>query len=143
MRLGVSTTTAVQWARQQGIPVNARPKWLSASARRKIEGLLASGETFQNIGIRSGASATSINRVLAANQEIKQTRRAALFAKKRADCRREFSETVRKEPSISIKNLRLQPNFPYTWLYRNDHPWLIAAIEKRGKRTSHKHRRAH
>lgn len=131
IQLGVSTTTATQWARQQCAAIRTRPKWLDASARREIEDRLARGESVHDVGIVSGASRTSINRILAASRRTKLARKSALFTKKRSDCRRKLAESLRKNPSQSLRECRSKQNSPYSWLYRNDRDWLKEIIANR------------
>ncbi|AWH18471.1 hypothetical protein C1922_14775 [Stenotrophomonas sp. ZAC14D2_NAIMI4_7] len=141
IHLGVSTTTVTQWARQQCVAFNTRPKWLGASTRRVIEDRLGRGDTVHDIGALTGASRASISRILAANKETKLARKVAIFSKKRSDCRRDFVDSLRKSPSAPVREFRSKPNSPYTWLYRNDRNWLTKIIASRSNITTYSQRK--
>lgn len=128
--LGVSTTTATQWARQQNIAVKFRPKWLTERVRADIEARLGRGESLASISELCGASATSINRVLGANRAIQKSRRTARLRQARAEYRMVFLRDLIKK-NMSIREIRELPNSPYPWLYRNDRDWLIQIINTR------------
>lgn len=126
--LKVTTTTAIQWAKQLDIKFRARPKWLTQSIERKICSELISGKTIPNVCEASGASQTTVHRILSANPRVREVRRTKLLETDRARYRTEVVLAMQVRETLG--GIRRECTSAYNWLYRHDRSWLQTTLRK-------------
>ena len=132
-RLGVSTTSGVQWAKQLGLAYTARPKALTRRVEAAIQRRLSRGEPVERIASTACVSETTVRRVLGSNREIQQLRQTWVTSKKRSAARKEFSALCSKNRGVPLSSLRSVKGNSYAWLYRNDREWLTGQLQKWGR----------
>jgi transposase len=123
-RVGVTATTAVQWAIQDGIPYTHRTKYVTDEKRRIAQRMLRKGLPKKTVADAIGCSMTTITRILSANPRLRDVRCRSILSALRAEKRREFLRRISENPGVPIKVLRKAPGSGYSWLYRNDRNWL-------------------
>jgi len=126
--LGIATTTATQIARRAGIRFTRRRKVLKGPHLRQIERLLRRGWSSKRVSEATGRSVVSINRLLAADPDLKQAWQTAAFLARRKISRKALLTAIRRHPGATVKELRKMRYADYTWLYRHDREWLRTAI---------------
>lgn len=127
-RLGISTTTATQIARRAELAFTPRRKVVKGPRLRQAVRLLRKGLPTQRVAQASGLSVVSINRIVAADTDLKQVRQTAAFLTRRQIARKAFLSVAKRCHSGTIKELRRIPGSNYMWLYRHDRAWLRDAI---------------
>lgn len=126
--LGVATTTVTQLARRAGIQFTPRPKVMKGARLQRIRQLLLRGWSSKRVSEATGTSVVSINRLLAADPDLKQAWQTTAFLSRRKVVRKGFLAAVQRQPEATVKELRQAGNADYTWLYRHDREWLRSAI---------------
>lgn len=126
--LGITATTATQIARRTGIRFTPRRKVLKGPHLRQIERLLRRGWPSKRVSEATGRSVVSINRLLAADLDLKQAWRTSAFLARRKLSRKAFTAVVQQHPGATVKELRRARYGDYAWLYRHDREWLRSAI---------------
>jgi len=132
-KLGVSTTSGVQWAKQLGLAYTARPKVLTRRVELAIQRRLSRGEPIEGIATATTVSVTTVRRVLGCHQETSQFRKNCITSKKRNAARREFSVLCSRNRGVPLSSLRSVKGNSYAWLYRNDREWLVGQLQKLGR----------
>lgn len=127
-RLGVSTTTATQLARRAGLMFTPRRKLIKGRRLHQVVRLLAKGLPTRCVAQACGLSVVSVNRLVAADSDLKQVWETAALLARRRIARKVFMSTARRCHGATIKELRLIPGSNYMWLYRHDRTWLREAI---------------
>ncbi|MGE5649285.1 TnsD family Tn7-like transposition protein [Noviherbaspirillum sp. UKPF54] len=128
IQLGVTVNTALLHAARLGMTVKRRPKKMGDETRERATDALAKGEAIETISSRLHISASTVNRLLAADESLRQQRRFALELVRRRRARIALSEVQAKLPNAGFKEL--QSNIPadFAWLYRHDRVWLDRQI---------------
>jgi hypothetical protein len=126
--LHISTTTGAQMARRLGIAFTPRPKQMTPERVRRIKRLLRTGASTRNVATQSSVSVGSINRLLAADEHLREVHKMKLYLAKRREARKAFCCWTRTFPGHQVNELRKMPGNPYTWLYRHDRNWLREQI---------------
>lgn len=127
-KLGITTTTATQAARRAGIQFTPRRKVLKGSRLQQIRRLLRRGWPSKRVSEATGTSVVSINRLLAADPDLRQAWQTSAFLARRKIARKAFLAVVQHNPEATVKELRRVRDGDYTWLYRHDREWLRSAI---------------
>jgi hypothetical protein len=127
-KIGITTTTATQIARRAGIRFTQRRKVLKGSHLRQIERLLHRGWPSKRVSEATGRSVVSINRLLAADPDLKQVWQTAAFLVRRKISRKALLTAIQRHPGAAVKEIREAWCRDYTWLYRHDREWLRTAI---------------
>ena len=127
-RLGISTTTATQIARRSGITFTPRRRLIKGRRMQQVLRLLRKGLPTRSIAQTCGLSVVSIDRIVAADSDLKQVWQTAAFLIRRRIARKAFLSTARRCHEATIKELRRIPGSNYMWLYRHDRAWLREAI---------------
>lgn len=127
-RLGVSTTTAAQIARREGLSFTPRRKVLKGLRLRQVVTLLRKGLPTRSVAQSCGLSVVSVNRIVAADSELKQEWQTAALLTSRRIARKAFLSAATHCREGTIKELRRIPGSNYMWLYRHDRAWLRDAI---------------
>ena len=130
IRLGISTTTGTQWAKQANIKFTNRAKTLSSKRISKATKLLKKGLDKKEVVILTGISEVSINRLLGANQILYEKWKKVRFEITKKKYREHFLVLLDSYPGLPINNLRKIPGNGYHWLYRNDRSWLSEHLPK-------------
>jgi len=123
-QLGISVTTAVVWAKEQGIDVNTRPKTIGSIKLKEITNLVKSCEDKKEICSKSKISLVSLNRIFRYNTELHDLWRYSQFSKQRDAARTSFLNILEQNPGVPVKYIRKIPGNNYMWLYRHDKTWL-------------------
>jgi len=126
--IGITATTATQIARRAGIRFTQRRKVLKGPHLRQIERLLRRGWPSKHVSEAMGRSVVSINRLLAADPDLKQAWQTAAFLARRKISRKALLTAIQRHPGATVKELREARYRDYTWLYRHDREWLRTAI---------------
>jgi len=126
--LGIATTTATQIARRAGIGFAQRRKVLKGPHLWQIDRLLRRGWSSKRVSEATGRSVVSINRLLAADPDLKQSWQTSAFLARRETSRNVLLTAIRRHPGATIKELRRIRYADYTWLYRHDREWLRTTI---------------
>jgi len=126
--LGISTTTAAQMARREGLPFTARRKSLKGRRLQQAVRLLSKGLPARRVAQKCGISVVSVNRIVAADSDLKQVWQTAALLARRRLARTAFLSVARRCHEATIKELRRVPGSNYMWLYRHDRVWLRDAI---------------
>jgi hypothetical protein len=133
IKLNISTTSGVQWAKRLGLVFRSRPKALTARVEAAIERRLRRGESVDEIAKVSAMSVTTVRRVLGSSPDTCRSRKACLDGKKRGAARKSFSRFCARNAGIPLSALRSTEGNPYAWLYRNDREWLQSQLKKFGR----------
>ena len=128
IRVGISVTTGVQWARKRGVQYLTRTQTFSDDKKAKSRKLIRRGLDISAVANAVGVSRISINRLRAAEPELGEAWTLARFLKKRRQVRSQFTQLIHKHPTATVNELRQFPGNPYTWLYRHDRDWLRCQI---------------
>jgi len=123
-KIGIDITTATQWAKQSGKTYTSRAKILNENKLEQIRNLLAQGKAKNEVAELGGVSLVTVNRILAADFDLKMRWENAQRDIKRKRYRKAFMATVDKHPGVPVKLLRHIPGNGYQWLYRHDRKWL-------------------
>jgi hypothetical protein len=126
--IGITATTATQIARRAGIRFTQRRKVLKGPHLRQIERLLRRGWPSKRVSEATGTSVVSINRLLAADSDLKQAWQTTAFLARRKSAREAFLTAAGRCHEATIRELRQIRGSDYTWLYRHDRDWLRLAI---------------
>ncbi|MBW9267380.1 MAG: TnsD family transposase [Candidatus Thiodiazotropha sp. (ex. Lucinisca nassula)] len=122
---GVSVTTGTQWARQEGINYTPRTKTLTPDKIQFARQLVLKGLDKKSIVDQAGISLVSLNRLLAADEALKERWQAERLKRLRPQYRKAFLTLVKSYPDLPVKKLRKLPGNGYMWLYRHDRDWLM------------------
>lgn len=123
-KVGVSPTTAVQWAKQLGIPYTHRTKYVTDGKRRIVRRMLRKGLPKKVAANAIGCSMTTITRILSANPRLRDLRSRSIRKALRQVKRKQFLQRISENPGVPVNVLRKTPGSGYAWLYRNDRSWL-------------------
>lgn len=126
--LGIATTTATQLARRAGVQFTPRPKVMKGPRLQRIRQLLRRGWPSKRVSDATGTSVVSINRLLAADPDLKQAWQTSAFLARRKISRKALLTAIQRHPGATVKELRETRYRDYTWLYRHDREWLRIAI---------------
>lgn len=125
---GVSTTTGVRWARQNGIEFTARPKSINIAVLGQLRAELANGEDRSTVAQRHGISLTSVHRLLSTEHGLLELWRGARHETARRKHRQTLGDVVAANPAQSAKQIRTAAPASWAWLYRHDRSWLTDAM---------------
>lgn len=123
--VGVTPTTAVRWAKLNGISYVRRTKKMTSEVAGRCRALLMAGASKTKIADEMGISSTTITRLLSSDAALQKAWHQAKFVRRRRRNRARFLAVLRDNPGVPVKTLRLIPGNGYMWLYRNDREWLI------------------
>lgn len=124
----MATTTAAQIARRAGVEFTPRPKIMKGARVQRIKRLLRKGWASKRVSDATGVSVVSINRLLAADLELKQAWQTTVYLARRKIARKAFRIAAKRCREATAKELRQIRGSDYTWLYRHDREWLRSAI---------------
>ena len=124
-QVGVSPTTALQWARQNGLNYQRRTKTIDDDVINACRSLLRKGMKKGDVAAQCGVSMPTLTRLLSVDIELRDTWRSAIAQTRRIQNRQRFKALLEKHPGVPIRLLRRIPGNGYAWLYRNDRNWLI------------------
>jgi Tn7-like transposition protein D/TniQ len=124
-QVGITTTTATQWAAKFGISYTPRTKTLDDAIFAAARKLLRKGLSRLAIADQLPISPASLTRLLSREPELRDEWRAAIFSQQQTTNRAAFLDLIERNPGVPVKALRRIPGNGYTWLYRHDRDWLI------------------
>ena len=122
--VGISVTTATQWAKRHELDYTRRTQTLDEKLLGTVRTKLRKGALKKTIVATTSISLVSLNRLLAAEPELAQAWQTARFRIERKKYRRNWLSLIEAHPGIPVKQLRKIPGNGYQWLYRHDHHWL-------------------
>ncbi len=123
-QVGISTTTATQWAKRNGIPYTRRTQSLDEHLLKSVRQQLRQGLTKVEIISTAPITRCSLNRLLAAEPELASAWQAARHRIDRRRYRQNWRSLMQRHPGLATKHLRKMPGNGYQWLYRHDRDWL-------------------
>ena len=122
--VGISTTTAIQWAKKMGIGFTSRAKLVTKGMEAKASEMLAMGASIQSIAASVGVSETTVNRLIGGNDNLQRVRNLTMEGMRRQAARRAFMRACKTHPNWPLTEIRRLPGNSYMWLHRHDRPWL-------------------
>ena len=125
--VGVTRTTGTRWAKRLGIPYVRQSSSVTPTIVGEIRRQLAKGKRVSTIATSTGVSPAFLNRILNADERLKDSRNSVAFSRRRLIARTKFSRLCKKNKSLPLCELKKLPGNGYAWLYRNDRPWLSGA----------------
>lgn len=131
-QVGVSATTAVRWAKLQGLAYTPRTKRITESVLDRCRRQLTRGDSKQNVAERNAISMVSVTRLLSSEPLLREQWRDAIHRKRLAEYRREFEALLQRNPGVPLRLLRKLPRNRYMWLYRHDRDWLTETLSRFG-----------
>ena len=126
--LGIATTTATQLARRAGVQFTQRRKVLKGRRLRQVERLLRRGWPSRQVSEATDVSVVSVNRLLAADFDLKQAWQTTEFLSRRRIARKALLSAIGRCQGGTVNELRRIPGSDYMWLYRRDREWLRSAL---------------
>lgn len=127
-QVGISPTTATQWASRLGLSYVTRTKTLDEKLLSRCRSLLRKGFSRLTIAEKLPLSPGSITRLLAREPALRRQWHAAIEDNRRRENRTAFLKLLAENPGVPLKVLRRIPGNGYMWLYRHDRDWLIAHL---------------
>lgn len=131
--VGISATTGVQWAGRLGISYTSRSKTVTPLLSGKVRKQLTRGERVAKIAASSGVSASTVNRILGADDDLKAARHRSTFSHRSLVARSCFVRLCKIHAHLPLSELRKLPGNGYAWLYRNDREWLSETLRRFGR----------
>jgi len=122
--IGISVTTAIQWAKKSGIVYTTRTKTLKPELLKKVTNKIKNGTSKKVIVETEDISLVSLNRLLFADKKLNEAWQNATFNKKQKEYRLVWTTLIKARPGVPVKRLRSIPDNGYAWLYRHDREWL-------------------
>jgi hypothetical protein len=133
-RVGISTTTAVRWAKAIGLGYTARAKTYTHDRLEEARELLRQGASKVQVVEQLGFSVGAVNRLISSEPDLAVAWRLALHERARQANRERFSEAIAQMPCRPLKEIRATPGSGYAWLYRHDRAWLTEKLPFFGDR---------
>ena len=122
--LGISVTTATQWAKKHGLAYTPRTKTLNPELLEKVTAEIKNGTPKAVIVETTRISLVSLNRLLFADKKLNEAWKNARFRNKQKNYRLSWIGLIESRPGVPAKHLRNIPGNGYTWLHRHDREWL-------------------
>lgn len=138
--VGVTTSTGVAWATQQGIEAGRRPKSLSTALRASIVADLARGDEKSAIAELHQVTLQSVTRVLRSEVGLVDRRSGAMNDRARRKAQEAWTCALDAWPGAGVALLRNRAGAAYAWLRRHDKAWLDAHLPSRVHRVQPSHR---
>ena len=130
-RVGISTTTAVQWAKLHNLAYKKRSKRISEATIDQCRKGLREGESKFDVAASANVSLVTITRLLSSEPALRKTWLRATHKNRRANYRKEFEQLLDLNPGVPLQLLRKVPRNRYAWLYRHDRKWLTTILWNR------------
>ena len=127
IEVGVSATTGVRWAVQAGVSFTARAKSLKGDILAGVVAALSKGVDRVDVSRDFCVSVTSVNRLLSTNHALRDKWVAARHEHARRSHRAAIQAAYAQNPQCTQREVRARNGASWTWLYRHDRKWLIAA----------------
>lgn len=127
--VGVDVATGIGWAREAGIIVGRRAKWITDKTLRSIVVDLERGDDKQEIASKHGISLVSVSRVLRSTPGLSNTWITSKRRHRRDLERGHWKGLVSTHGHLGLKVLRTISPRTYAWLYKHDSAWFAAARE--------------
>ncbi len=125
VKVGVSTTTGVRWAKVLGIKFVSRSQILKPVFLDSVRALLKSGAKKEEIRQRTGISAVSLDRLISSEPNLRLTWVNARMELDRARNREKFLSVTAANTGVPFNRIRRIAGNGYQWLYRHDRQWLV------------------
>jgi hypothetical protein len=127
IEVGVSTTTGVRWAVQAGVSFTSRAKSMKGDILAGVVAALSKGVDRVDVSRDFGISITSVNRLLSTNHALRDKWVEARHEHARRSHRAAIQAAYAHNSQCTQRELRARHGASWTWLYRHDRKWLIAA----------------
>lgn len=129
-RIGKSRSYVKLLALKKGIPVNLKPISVTEDVKRKV--IIMAHKGFHRLAIarKFGVSTGSIEMIISTCPELVERRRCC---RKESKCRKYKAEIVRfisHNPMAIRKEVKLECNAAFFWLYNNEKNWLEKVLMK-------------
>lgn len=123
--VGADPATAMAWLARAGVASRRRPKELMPPKFKLLVRLLRRGASKSEAASEVGVSLSTVTRVLRTEVGLHDAWSGAKHQCALDRHRREWSQLVQANPTLSIPLLRTILPSSYAWLYRNDQRWLL------------------
>lgn len=127
IEVGVSATTGVRWAVQAGVSFTSRAKSMKGDILAGIVAALSKGVDRVDVSRDFGVSVASVNRLLSTSHALRDKWVDARHEHARRSHRAAIQAAYAQDPQCTQRELRARHGASWTWLYRHDRKWLIAA----------------
>jgi hypothetical protein len=127
IEVGVSTSTGVRWAVHAGVSFTSRAKSMKGDILTGVVAALSKGEDRVDVSRDYGVSVTAVNRLLSTNHALRDKWVDARHEHARRSHRAAIQAAYAHDPQCTQSELRARNGTSWTWLYRHDRNWLIAA----------------
>lgn len=123
-QVGISPTTAVQWAKQNKIRYTHRTKYLDDDVIQRCCSRLREGATKTRVARECTVSLATLTRLLASEPNLRRDWQTAIHEQRRNTYRKRFAALLKEHTGVPLKLIRKIPGNGYAWLYRHDRQWL-------------------
>lgn len=124
LELDVPPSLAIRHLKLEGVEYSRRPRVLTPELQDRLNVLLMSGESRNQIASALGIRKSFIKDYLAERPELRLAWKQADVAKRRAHYRAHFLLLLEEHSGVPIKRIRRISGSGFEWLYRNDLEWL-------------------
>ena len=129
-QLGVSYATLAAWACRVAIEAPRRPKKLDAPSWSLALEMLRNGAEKQAVADAAKVSVLTVTRILRTVPGLQDEWHRVRQESRRMAVRAAWAKVAALNLHLGVKRLRRLEPAAYAWLYRNDHDWLKASLER-------------
>ncbi len=129
-QLGVSYATLAAWACRVAIEPPRRPKKLDAPSWSLALGMLRNGAEKKAVAAATKISVPTVTRILRTVPGLQNEWHSVRHESRRMAARAAWAQVAALNLHLGVKRLRRLEPAAYAWLYRNDHCWLKASLER-------------
>lgn len=124
-KVGITSTTAVRWAKVLGLTYTPRAKIHTPERLDEVRRRLIRGDTKSQISRELGLSSIAVDRVVSSEPAVAGAWREARKVADRQAYRDHFASLVAAMRGRTLREIRAVSGSGYAWLYRNDREWLL------------------
>lgn len=129
-QLEVSYATLAAWACRVAIEPPRRPKKLDATSWSLALGMLRNGAEKQAVADAAKVSVLTVTRILRTVPGLQDEWHRVRHESRRMAAKAAWAKVAALNLHLGVKRLRRLEPAAYAWLYRNDHDWLKASLER-------------
>lgn len=122
--LHVPPAQAIRHLKSEGVAYRRRPRVLTPALQEKLDALLVSGQSREDIASTLSIRKSFIKDYLAERPALRLAWAQGYEFKKRNRYREHFLQVLNEHPGVPIKRIRRISGNGFEWLYRNDLEWL-------------------
>ncbi len=129
-QLRVSYATLAAWVCRAAIEPPRRPKKLDALSWGLALGMLSNGAEKQVVADAAKVSVLTVTRILRTVPGLQNEWHRVRHENRRMAAKAAWEKVTALNLHLGVRGLRRLEPAAYAWLYRNDHDWLKASIER-------------